>query len=50
MKKPFFSITIPTFNKPDYLQSAIGSVLLQDFNDFEIVVSDNSSDNKSEKI
>jgi len=49
-QEPFFSITIPTYNRSEYLQSAIGSVLLQDFNNFEIVVSDNSSDNKSEKI
>ncbi|OGG16604.1 hypothetical protein A3D78_00235 [Candidatus Gottesmanbacteria bacterium RIFCSPHIGHO2_02_FULL_39_14] len=48
--RPFFSITIPTFNRPGDLKKAIKSFLIQDFSDFEIVVSDNSENNDSEKI
>jgi len=50
MKKPFFSIVIPTYNRPLDLKMAISSVLRQDFRDSEIVVSDNSQNTKSEKI
>ena len=39
----FFTIVIPTRNRPDLAAIAIKSVVRQDFDDFEIVVSDNSS-------
>lgn len=40
---PLISVIIPTYNRPDYLQLAIASVLNQTFQDFEIIVSDDSS-------
>jgi glycosyltransferase involved in cell wall biosynthesis len=40
---PLFSVLIPTFNRFDLLQEAIDSVLAQDFQDFEVIVSDNWS-------
>ncbi len=49
-KKPFFSIAIPTYNRPDDLKSAIKSLLMQNFADFEIVISDNSDNKISEKV
>jgi hypothetical protein len=42
MSDPFFTIAIPTKNRPDQLGDAITSVLDQRFADFEIVVCDNS--------
>jgi len=46
MKEPFFSIILPTFNRASYLEKAIGSVLSQTFEDFElIIVDDGSTDN-----
>lgn len=36
------SICIPSFNRPGFLKRAIASALAQDFDDFEVVVSDNS--------
>ena len=45
---PLFSIVIPTRNRPLYLQDAIASVLEQTFEDFELIVSDNS-DEKEQK-
>ncbi|MEL7544279.1 MAG: glycosyltransferase family A protein, partial [Pseudomonadota bacterium] len=41
---PLVSVIVPTFNqKPEYLRATIRSVLAQDFDDFELVVSDNHS-------
>lgn len=48
--KPFFSITIPTYNRPADLKKAIKSFLCQNFTDYEIVISDNSENNDSERI
>jgi glycosyltransferase involved in cell wall biosynthesis len=39
----FFSIVIPTRNRPKFTIQSIRSILDQDFGDFEIIVSDNSS-------
>ena len=39
---PFFSVIIPTRNRPDLLIDAITSVLDQSFQDYELIVSDNS--------
>lgn len=50
MKKPFFSIIIPTKNRPELLRDAISSVLLQDFDDYELIVSDNFNDERTRKI
>ncbi|MDR6967674.1 glycosyltransferase involved in cell wall biosynthesis [Flavobacterium arsenatis] len=47
---PFFSVIIPLYNKENYIQEALKSVLIQDFQDFEIViVNDCSTDNSLEK-
>ena len=40
---PVVSIGIPTFNRAKFLSQAIRSVLLQTFQDFEIIVSDDQS-------
>ena len=40
---PFISVVIPTRNRGHLLASAIQSVLWQDFDDFELIVSDNCS-------
>jgi glycosyltransferase involved in cell wall biosynthesis len=49
MAEPFFSITIPTYNRCDLLTYAIRSILKQTFGDFEIVVSDNHSIDGTER-
>jgi glycosyltransferase involved in cell wall biosynthesis len=43
MKKPKFSILLPTKNRLNLLSSCINSVLEQNFVDFELIVSDNNS-------
>lgn len=41
---PFFTIIIPTRNRPEYVCDAVSSILEQSFSDFELIISDNSSD------
>jgi glycosyltransferase involved in cell wall biosynthesis len=38
-----FSVVIPTRNRLEYLKSAIFSVLCQDYDDWELIISDNAS-------
>lgn len=38
--RPFISVAIPTFRRPDMLRRAIESVLQQDFSDWDMVISD----------
>ena len=46
MKAPFLSVLITTYNRKALLEKAIQSVLNQDFEDLEIIISDdNSTDN-----
>jgi len=50
-KIPFFSIVVPTYNRAGFICKAIESVLIQTFNDFElIIVDDGSTDNTKEVI
>jgi glycosyltransferase involved in cell wall biosynthesis len=48
---PLFSIVIPTYNRGNFLPQTINSVLMQDFEDFEILlIDDGSTDNTAEVI
>ena len=49
-KKPFFSVVIPTYNQSSLLRKAIQSVLNQTFNNYEIIIIDNYSEDNTEKI
>ena len=40
---PFFSVIIPTHNRPEFLPKAVKSVLTQKFQDFEIIVVNDAS-------
>lgn len=50
MKKPLFSVVIPTFNRSDLFPFAVRSILNQTFDDFEIVVSDNCSGDDTAEV
>ena len=48
---PLVSILIPTHNRPDYFELALNSALAQDYDNIEVIVSDNSDDElTSERI
>ena len=44
------SIIIPTFNRANYVEDAISSALAQDYENLEIIVSDNASTDNTEQV
>lgn len=50
MKKPLVTVAIPTYNGEKFIAEAIESVLGQTFTNFELVVVDNASTDKTAKI
>ena len=47
---PLVSILIPTYNQPEFFRQALESALNQDYRNIEIIVSDDSTDNRVEKV
>jgi uncharacterized protein (TIGR00661 family) len=45
-----FSIIIPTYNEEDYLPILLDSIKEQDFNDYEVIVADANSSDKTREI
>jgi glycosyltransferase involved in cell wall biosynthesis len=50
MKTPKVSVLIPNFNYAQYLPEALESVLSQEFQDFEVLISDDCSQDGSAKV
>lgn len=51
MCNPKVTVCLPTFNKARYLPAAIGSVLAQDFRNYELLIADDASiDQTSESV
>ncbi len=50
LKKPFFSIVFPTYNRASDLQLALYCILRQSFSDFEIIISDNCSSDHTKAV
>jgi glycosyltransferase involved in cell wall biosynthesis len=48
--RPLFSVVIPTRNRASYLPASIESVLNQTCGDFELIVSDNFSDDNAPEV
>jgi glycosyltransferase involved in cell wall biosynthesis len=48
--KPAISVVIPAFNEEKYLPSCLESISQQTFRDFELIVVDNNSTDKTEEI
>ncbi len=47
---PLVSIGLPVYNGADYLKSTIDSILAQTFKDFELIISDNASNDATQQI
>ncbi len=50
MREPLISIGIPVWNGENYLAETLDAFLAQDFADFEIVIADNASTDRTEAI
>ena len=50
MRDPIVSIGLPVFNGERYLRQALDSLLGQDFQDFELIISDNASTDRTAEI
>jgi len=48
--KPLIGVGLPVYNGEEFLPAAIESVLRQTFRDFEIIISDNGSTDRTEEI
>jgi len=48
--KPRVSIGMPVYNGEKYLREAVDSILNQTFSDFELIISDNGSTDRTEEI
>jgi glycosyltransferase involved in cell wall biosynthesis len=50
MSQPLISICIATYKRPELLKKLLGSISIQTFKDFEILVNDNSPDDSVESV
>jgi len=50
MQKPMVSIGMPVFNGEKFLEKSLQSLLAQTYTDFELIISDNASTDKTEEI
>jgi glycosyltransferase involved in cell wall biosynthesis len=48
--RPLFTIAIPTFNRAGWLKDCVHSALSQEFDSFEVVVSDNASEDDTAEV
>lgn len=49
-KEPLFSIIIPVYNLERYIEECVKSILLQDYTDYEVILVDDGSYDKSPEI
>lgn len=50
MSMPLVSILIPTYNRPVYFKQALFSAILQSYENIEIIICDDSTNNESQRI
>lgn len=48
--KPLVSIGMPVFNGENYLEKAVDSLLAQTYSNFELIISDNASSDRTQEI
>jgi glycosyltransferase involved in cell wall biosynthesis len=49
-EEPLLTVAIPTFNSAQFLPDAVASIMRQGLNDFEILIVDNASEDKTEEV
>jgi glycosyltransferase involved in cell wall biosynthesis len=49
-KVPYVSVCLPVYNGEKYIREAIDSIRAQTFEDFEVIISDNASTDKTQEI
>lgn len=49
-KKPLISVVVPAFNEENYLPACLAAIRKQTFKDFELIVIDNNSTDKTAEI
>ncbi|NDJ75524.1 MAG: glycosyltransferase family 2 protein [Chloroflexi bacterium] len=47
---PYLSIGLPVYNGEDFIEQALDSILAQTFSDFELIISDNASTDRTAEI
>jgi len=50
MAKPLVSIGMPVYNEGQFIRQALESLLAQDYENFELIISDNASEDKTPEI
>jgi glycosyltransferase involved in cell wall biosynthesis len=50
MSSPTVSIGMPVYNGANYIRGSVQSILAQDYEDFELIISDNASTDETEPI
>jgi glycosyltransferase involved in cell wall biosynthesis len=48
--QPLVSVLIPTYNRPQYFEKALKSVLIQSYRNIEIIICDDSTNDETEKL
>ena len=48
--KPLVSVMVPTYNQDKYIEKTINSILEQTYNNIEIIISDDSTNNLTEEL
>jgi GalNAc5-diNAcBac-PP-undecaprenol beta-1,3-glucosyltransferase len=50
MKYPKLSIVVPTYNRRDYLQECLDSIIIQEYPNLEIIITDDNSTDDTQEI
>lgn len=46
----FFTVAVPTFNRAEFLKESVTAILNQSFEDFELLIADNHSEDNTAKV